>query len=64
MSGEEILVYLKKTSIYLVEALNKCNFEGSTGAQMHLMMRLNLSCDLLYVIRYAENKSKPGSSAF
>jgi len=28
------------------------------------MMRLNLAADLVYVIRYAENKSKPGTPAF
>ena len=31
---------------------------------MQTMMRLNLACDLLYVIRHTENKAKPGSLAF
>jgi hypothetical protein len=63
MSGEELSVYMRKTSQYLIQYLNKCSFEGSTGSNMQIMMRLNLACDLLYVIRYAENKSKPGTSA-
>lgn len=60
MTGEELLAYIKKTSLYLLNYLNKCSFEGVTGSNMIIMMRLNLACDLLYVIRYAENKLKPG----
>ena len=63
MSAEDLSVYLRKTSQYLVGYLNKCSFEGVTGANMIVMMRLNLASDLLYVIRYAESKSKPGQLA-
>lgn len=28
-----------------------------------MVMRLNLASDLIYVIRYAENKNKPGTLA-
>lgn len=63
MSGEEMSVYFKKTSQYLLNYLNKCSFEGVTGSSMVNVMRLNLASDLLYVIRFAENKSKPGSLA-
>ncbi len=63
MSGEEVSVYFKKTSQYLIQYLNRCSFEGSTGANMNIMMRLNLASDLLYVIRHTENKAKPGSLA-
>ena len=64
MSGEELSVYLRKTSQYLIQYLNKCSFEGPSGSNMQTMMRLNLAADLLYVIRYAENKNKPGTLAF
>jgi hypothetical protein len=30
---------------------------------MQIMMRLNLAADLIYVIRYAENKNKAGTPA-
>lgn len=63
MSGEELSVYIKKTSHYLVNYLNKCSFEGVTGSNMNVMMRLNLAADLLYVIRYSQNKNKPGQLA-
>lgn len=53
MSGEEMSVYLRKTSQYLINFLNKCSFEGATGCTSLTMMRLNLASDLLYVIRYA-----------
>lgn len=60
MSGEELSVYLKKTSQYLLNYLNKGSFEGVTGANMITMMRLNLASDLLYVIRHSEHKTRPG----
>jgi hypothetical protein len=63
MSGEELSVYMRKTSQYLIQYLNKCSFEGASGSNMQTMMRLNLAADLLYVIGYAENKNKPGSLA-
>lgn len=63
MNGEELSVYLRKTSQYLISYLNKCSFEGVTGSNMVTMMRLNLVSDLLYVIRYAESKNKPGTLA-
>jgi hypothetical protein len=63
MNGEELSVYLRKTSQYLISYLNKGSFEGVTGSNMVTMMRLNLVSDLLYVIRYAENKNKPGTLA-
>jgi hypothetical protein len=60
MSAEEVSTFLKKTSHYLNNYLNKGNFEGVTGANPLIVMRLNLASDLIYVIRYSENKSKPG----
>jgi hypothetical protein len=63
MSSEEISVFLKKTALYLNSYLNKGSFEGVTGSQPQIVMRLNLARDLIYVIRYAENKNKNGSLA-
>jgi hypothetical protein len=63
MSAEDISVYLRKTSQYLLSYLNKCSFEGVTGSNMQVMMRLNLASDLLFVIRYAESKGRPGHLA-
>lgn len=63
MSGEEVSVYLLKTTQYLLNHLNKCSFEGVTGANMTIIMRLNLAADLLYVVRFAESKTKPGTLA-
>ena len=63
MSADEISVFLKKTAIYLNQYLNKGSFEGPTGANMQIVMRLNIASDLIYVIRYAENKNKPGTLA-
>lgn len=63
MNPEEISVFLKKTSQYLINYLNKCSFEGVTGANLETVMRLNLASDLIYVIRYAESKNKPGTLA-
>lgn len=63
MSPEDMSVYLRKTSQYLVNYLNKCSFEGVTGSNMQVMMRLNLASDLLFVIRHAECKGKPGHLA-
>jgi len=34
MSPEDMSVYLRKTSQYLVNYLNKCSFEGVTGSNM------------------------------
>ena len=63
MNSEEISTFLKKTSIYLNQYLNKGSFEGVTGSNMQIVMRLNLASDLIYVIRHAENKGKPGTLA-
>ena len=63
MSADELSVFLKKTALYLNQYLNKGSFEGPTGANVEVMMRLNIASDLVYVIRYAENKTKPGSLA-
>ena len=63
MSPEELSVFLRKTSHYLVSYLNKGSFEGATGSNMQTMMRLNLAADLVYIIRFAENKLKPGTLA-
>ena len=40
--------------------LNKGSFEGVTGAQSHIVMRLNIASDLMYVIVNAESKDHPG----
>jgi len=63
MSAEEISVFLRKTSHYLNSYLNKGSFEGVTGANPLIVMRLNLASDLIYVIRYAESKTKPNTLA-
>lgn len=63
MSADEISTFLKKSSHYLNTYLNKGNFEGVTGANPLIMMRLNLAYDLIYIIRYAESKTKPGTLA-
>lgn len=63
MSGEEVSVYLLKTTQYLLNHLNKCSFEGVTGSNMTIVMRLNLAADLLYVVRFAESKAKAGTLA-
>jgi len=60
MNAEEISLFLKKTSQYLNNYLNKGSFEGVTGSTTQIMMRLNLASDLIYVLRYAESKGKPG----
>ena len=60
MSAEEVSVFLRKTSHYLNTYLNKGSFDGVTGAQPQIVMRLSLARDLIYVIRHAESKSKPG----
>lgn len=63
MSSEEVSIFLKKTSIYLTTFLNKGNFDGVAGCHQQVVMRLNLACDLMYVIRNTENKNKPGTLA-
>ena len=60
MNAEEVSIFLKKTAHYLNFYLNKGSFEGITGANPLAVMRLNLASDLIYVIRHAENKFKPG----
>lgn len=63
MSGEEVAVFVKKTSQYLIQYLNKGSFEGVTGSQVENAMRLNLAADLIYVIRFAQSKTKAGQLA-
>jgi hypothetical protein len=63
MSADEVSIFLKKTSHYLIHYLNKGSFEGVTGSNIQMVMRLNLASDLMYVIRYAESKSKHGTLA-
>lgn len=56
MNNEEISSFLKRSALYLNQFLNKGSFEGVTGANTEIMMRLNLACDLIYVARYTESK--------
>lgn len=56
MSNDELSLFLKKTSLYLINHLNKGSFEGVTGAQPEIVMRLNIASDLIYVIVNAESK--------
>lgn len=63
MNSEELSIFLKKTALYLNQFLNKGSFEGVTGANPQIVMRLNLASDLIYVLRFVEYKSKPGTLA-
>eukprot|EP00347_Sterkiella_histriomuscorum_P017580 403348792 len=63
LSNEELSVFMKKTAQYLINHLNKGSFEGVTGAQSHIVMRLNIASDLMYVIVNAESKDHPGQKA-
>ena len=63
MNPDEISLFFKKSGQYLINYLNKCSFEGVAGANMETVMRLNLASDLIYVIRYAESKTKTGTLA-
>lgn len=63
MSAEELSTFFKKSCIYIDQYLNKGSFEGVTGANPLIVMRLNLASDLIYTIRYTESKKKAGTLA-
>lgn len=63
MNNEEMSSFLRRSTVYLNQYLNKGSFEGVTGANIEVMMRLNLASDLIYVIRYAESKDQSGKLA-
>lgn len=63
MGTEDIATFMRKTASYLNTHLNKGSFEGITGANPQIMMRLSLASDLIYVVRHAEFKGKPGTLA-
>jgi len=56
MSKDEMSIFMKKSSNYLNQYLNKGSFEGVSGSNTEIMMRLNIASDLIYVIRYAESR--------
>ena len=49
MDATEASSLLRKTTKYLKTHLNLGSFEGPTGAQKPVVMRLSLACDLLLV---------------
>ena len=53
---EDTLLLLTNTADFLMNYLNRGSFEGVTGAQPSVVMRLDLACDLLFIIAYSRNK--------
>ena len=49
MDATEVSSLLRKTTKFLRSHLNLGSFEGPTGAQKSVVMRLSLACDLLLV---------------
>ena len=49
MSIAEVSSLFRKTTNFMRSHLNLGSFEGPTGAQKHVVMRLNLACDLLLI---------------
>jgi hypothetical protein len=60
MDATEVSSLLRKTTRYLKTHLSLGSFEGPTGAQKPIVMRLSLACDLLLValnVRLKESDS-------
>ena len=62
-SYEEMNTFLKKTSLYLINHLNKGSFEGVAGAIPEIIMRLSLAQDLIYVVVNSESSEHSGQKA-
>ena len=58
MDSVEACALLRKTSKFLRNHLNLGSFEGATGAQQPVVMRLSLACDLLHVVFNVKNKDR------
>jgi hypothetical protein len=57
MDAVEASALLRKTTKYLLTHLNLGSFEGPTGAQKQVVMRLSLACDLLQVVFHVKCKN-------
>ena len=63
MSVVELSTFLRKTSNYLIQHLNYGNFEGSTGSQKQIVMRLQVVHGLLSIAFNAKLKENENISA-
>lgn len=62
MDAAEVSSLLRKTTKYLKTHLNLGSFEGPTGAQKPVVMRLSLACDLLLIALNVRLKDSDSSA--